>query len=377
MTAAPAPLLLQPYDVAGVTLRNRIVIAPMCQYMAVEGMPLDWHLVQLGRFAIGGAGLVFCEATAIEPRGRISHGCTGIWNDDQARMWARISDFLKANGAASGMQLAHAGRKASTRRPWEGGGPVTDIERAKGEPAWETVGPSAIPFGDWPSPHALTTAEMAEMLVAWRDAAQRTLDAGFDVLEIHGAHGYLIHSFLSPLSNHRIDAYGGDLEGRMRFPLEVVETVRAVWPKDRPLFMRISATEWTEGGWSVDDSVVLARALKERGVDVVHCSTGGNVPVAPPVGPGYQVPFSDQVRREAGIPTVAVGAIMTPEQAEDILEAGQADLIAIARAAIGDPNWPMRARETLAPDMAFDAWPFNVRYILTAREKLMKTSGLL
>jgi len=375
--AHTGPLLLQPLVLAGVTLRNRIAVAPMCQYRAVDGMPLDWHLIQLGRFAIGGNGLVIAEATAVEARGRITHGCTGIWNDEQARAWARIADFLKANGSVAGMQLAHAGRKASTRRPWEGGGPLTDVERAKGELDWQTVAPSAIPFGDWSSPHALTTAELGELLVAWRQAAQRTVDAGFDMVEVHAAHGYLIHSFLSPLSNHRIDAYGGDLEGRMRFPLEVVETVRAVWPKDRILSVRISATDWTEGGWTIEDSVVLAKALKERGVDLVHCSSGGNVPVAPKVEPSYQVPFAEQVRREAQVATVAVGAIMTPKQAEAILQAGQADLIAMARAAVGDPNWPVRAHEALAPDASFDAWPFNVRYVLDARDKLMKRSGLL
>src|ERR1700761_4647506 len=247
-----SPTLLTPFKIRDLTLKNRIVVSPMCQYSAVDGVVTDWHLVHLGRFAIGGAALVFVEATGVEARGRISPGDMGLWNDDQARALSRIADFLKANGAAAGIQLAHAGRKGSNRRPWNGGAELGPEHAAKGEAPWETIAPSALRFADdYPLPKAMKTADMAEVIVAFREAAKRALDAGFDVVEIHGAHGYLLHEFLSPLSNHRTDDYGGSLANRMRFPLEVVETVRAVWPADKPLFMRISASDYVEGGVTI------------------------------------------------------------------------------------------------------------------------------
>jgi 2,4-dienoyl-CoA reductase-like NADH-dependent reductase (Old Yellow Enzyme family) len=370
------PLLLTPFELAGLTLRNRIVIAPMCQYQAIDGVPNDWHMAHLGRFAIGGAGLVIAEMSAIEPKGRITHHCAGIWNDDQARAWSRITDFLRAQGAAAGIQIAHAGRKASAQVPLRGGGPLALNPPIVGEPPWETLGPTAIGFGDWPPPHALTVAEIAEQLVRWREAAQRALDAGFDLLEVHGAHGYLVHEFLSPLSNHRTDAYGGDLQGRMRYPLEIVETVRAVWPAGKPLSIRISASDYVEGGWTPTDSVVFSREAAARGADIIHVSSGGNTTTAPPVIAGYQVPFSEQVRREAGVKTIAVGAVATPALAEDILQQGAADLVAIARAALDDPNWPLHARDMLDPEAGLEGWSPAAAQALARSDGLLRRLGL-
>ena len=284
-----SPLLLSPFTVRDLTLKNRVVISPMCQYSAIDGVVTDWHLVHLGRFALGGAALVFVEATGVEARGRISPGDVGIWNDEQARALSRIADFLKANGAAAGIQLAHAGRKGSTRRPWHGGTELTAEDAERGEAAWETLAPSALPFADnYPLPKAMTVADMAEVIVAFREAARRADAAGFDVVEIHAAHGYLLHEFLSPLTNHRIDQYGGDRAGRMRFPLEVVETVRAVWPATKPLFLRVSATDYVAAGLTVEDTVAFAREAKALGVDVVDCSSGGNTATPPKLSPGYQ-----------------------------------------------------------------------------------------
>jgi 2,4-dienoyl-CoA reductase-like NADH-dependent reductase (Old Yellow Enzyme family) len=351
---------LSPFTVRGLTLKNRVVVSPMCQYSAIDGVATDWHLVHLGRFALGGAGLVFVEATGVEPRGRISPGDMGLWNDVQARALSRIADFLKANGAAAGIQLAHAGRKGSTRRPWDGGAELGLEDAAKGEPAWETLAPSALPFADtYPLPKAMSTADMAELIIAFREAARRADDAGFDVVEVHAAHGYLLHEFLSPLSNHRTDGYGGDLAGRMKFPLEVVETVRAVWPADKPLFIRISASDYVEGGWTVEDSVVFAKAAKALGVDVVDCSSGGNTPTPPALYPGYQVPFAEAVRQGADVATMAVGLILDAALAEAIIAGGKADLVALARPALDDPNFAIHASAALtgAPDYSLAPLP--------------------
>ena len=343
------PKLLSPFKVRDLTLKHRIVVSPMCQYSAIDGVVTDWHLVHLGRFAIGGAALVFVEATGVEARGRISPGDTGIWNDDQARALARIAEFLKANGAAAGIQLAHAGRKASTRRPWHGGGELNDEDAAKGEPPWQTLAPSALPFAEnYPLPRAMSTADMGEVIVAFREAARRANDAGFDVVEIHAAHGYLLHEFLSPLSNHRIDDYGGDRSARMKFPLEVIETVRAVWPKAKPLFLRVSSSDWVESGWTIDDTVAFASAAKALGVDVVDCSSGGNTPTPPKLRPGYQVPFAEAVRRGAGVASMAVGLILDAKLAEEIVASGKADLVALARPALEDPNFALHATAALS-----------------------------
>jgi len=354
------PALLSPFTVSGLTLKNRIVVSPMCQYSAIDGVATDWHLVHLGRFALGGAALVFVEATGVEARGRISPGDMGLWNDDQARALARIADFLKANGAAAGIQLAHAGRKGSTRRPWDGGMELNAEDAAKGEPAWETLSPSAIPFSDtYPKPKAMTVTDMAEVIIAFREATRRANDAGFDVVEVHAAHGYLLHEFLSPLVNHRTDAYGGDLAARMKFPLEVIETVRAVWPAHKPLFLRVSSSDYVDGGVTIEDTVAFAKAAKVLGVDVVDCSSGGNTPVPPKLSPGYQVPYAEAVRKGAGVATMAVGLILDAKLAEDIVASGKADLIALARPALEDPNFAIHASATLtgAPDYGLAPTP--------------------
>jgi 2,4-dienoyl-CoA reductase-like NADH-dependent reductase (Old Yellow Enzyme family) len=343
-----SPVLLSPFTVGDLTLKNRIVVSPMCQYSAIDGVVTDWHLVHLGRFALGGAALVFVEATGVEARGRISPGDVGIWNDEQARALARIAEFLKANGAAAGIQLAHAGRKGSTRRPWDGGVELNAEDAAKGEPAWETLGPSAVRFADtYPLPKAMSTADMGEVIVAFREATRRALDAGFDVVEIHAAHGYLLHEFLSPLSNFRNDEYGGDLAGRMKFPLEVVETVRAVWPKGKPLFMRVSSVDYTDGGVTIEDTVEFAKAARALGVDVVDCSSGGNTATPPKLRPGYQVPFAEAVRNGANVATMAVGLILDAALAEEIVAGGKADLVALARPSLEDPNFAIHASAAL------------------------------
>lgn len=348
-------VLFEPLRLRDVELRNRIGVSPMCEYSAVDGVPDDWHLVHLGSRAVGGAGLVVTEATAVEASGRISPADTGIWSDAQAEIWERIAHFVRGHGAAAGIQLAHAGRKASTRPPWDGGGAL----RAD-EGAWQTVAPSAAPFNEGdPLPRALAADEIVELAETFAAAARRADDAGFDLVELHAAHGYLLHEFLSPLANARDDHYGGSVEHRMRAPFEVVDAVRAVWPERKPLAVRISATDWLEGGWTIDDSVVFARELRERGVDLVDCSSGGIAPGAQiPVEPGYQVPLAAAVRREARLPTAAVGLITEPEQAEAIVAAGEADLVFLARALLRDPYWPLRAARELGVELE---WPQQYR----------------
>lgn len=317
----------------------------MCEYSSVDGFANDWHLVHLGSRAVGGAGLVIAEATAVEPRGRITHGDLGIWKDEHIAFLRRIAEFVKGQGAVPGIQIAHAGRKASTVLPWEG----TAAIAPDAENGWQVVGPSAIPFreGD-PVPHALTVEEIQGIVAAFAAAARRALAAGFEVIEIHGAHGYLIHEFLSPLSNHRTDAYGGPFENRARLALEVIDAVRAEIPAALPLLLRISATDWAEGGWDIAESVELARLAAARGVDLIDVSTGGNVLHAKiPVGPGYQVPFAERIRREAGVPTGAVGLITDAAQAEAVLQEGQADLVLLARELLRDPYFPMHAAQEL------------------------------
>lgn len=370
-------VLFSPLVLRGVTLKNRVVISPMCQYSAVDGVVQDWHFVHLGRFAIGGAALVFVEATGVEARGRISHGDVGLWNDEQQAALARIAALLRAQGAVPGIQLAHAGRKGSSHRPFEGAGPVTAETQIPGEPAWETVAPSAIPFAEgWPTPRALTLEEIAALRDAFVASARRALAAGFEVVEVHAAHGYLLNQFLSPVSNQRTDPYGGDIEGRMRLTLEVVEAVRGVWPADKPLFVRISAVDGTAGGWTLDDSIVLARRLKALGADVVDCSSGAITPsmeTIPKPAPGYQVPYAEAIRREAGVATQAVGLILEAEQAEAIVASGQADLVALARAALYDSSWPQHARRVLEPDSPpAEGWPKQVGYAVARLRAVVK-----
>ena len=343
-------LLLSPYALRGVTARNRIWVAPMCQYSAVDGMPGDWHLVHLGARAVGGAGVVLTEATAVSPEGRISPQDTGIWDDEQARAWSRVVAFVQEQGALAGIQLAHAGRKGSSRRPWEGRGAV-----APEDGGWVPVGPTADAYPGLAQPAALDDAGIAKVRADFVAATRRAVDAGFDLVEVHAAHGYLLHEFLSPLSNTRTDGYGGDLAGRMRLVLEVVEDVRAVWPEDKPLLLRISASDWVEGGWTAEDSVSLAKEAAARGVDLVDCSSGGNSPDQQIVlGPGYQVAFAAQVRRDAGVATGAVGLLTEPEQAEQVLAEGSADVVLLARELLRDPHWPLHAAAALGDDVA---WP--------------------
>lgn len=350
--------LFTPLTIGDATLRNRIAISPMCEYSAIDGVPNDWHLVHLGSRAVGGAGLVFTEASAISPEGRISAADTGIWNEAQQAAWARIVRFIQTQGAAAGIQLAHAGRKASTDLPWRGGKPLVGVSGA-----WTPLAPSAIAFdANYAVPTALDETGLRKVVADFAAAATRARDAGFDVVEIHAAHGYLLHEFLSPLSNRRTDAYGGPLENRARLLREVVAAVRGVWPQPRPLFVRVSATDWAEGGWDIDECVELARWLKADGTNLIDISSGGNLAhVRIPVGPGFQVPFAARIRREAGIATGAVGLITTPSQAEQIIERGDADLVLIARESLRDPYFPRRAAAELgasipAPEQYLRAW---------------------
>jgi 2,4-dienoyl-CoA reductase-like NADH-dependent reductase (Old Yellow Enzyme family) len=337
-------MLFTPFPQRSLTLRNRIVVSPMCQYSAHDGMPDDWHLVHLGSRAVGGAGAVIAEATAVSPEGRISPGDTGLWNEAQQEAWRRITRFVEAQGAVAGVQLAHAGRKASALRPWQGGGPLP-----AGQGDWTTVAPSALPFDQgWHVPKALDEAGLRKVVDDFRAAARRALAAGFRLVEIHAAHGYLLHQFLSPLSNRREDAYGGSFENRTRLVREVVAAVREAWPEALPLWLRVSATDWAEGGWDVEQSVALAKLVKPLGVDLVDASSGGLVPhVKIPLAPGYQVPFAARIRREADIATGAVGLISTPEQAEAIVAGGEADVVLLARESLRDPYFPRRAARVL------------------------------
>jgi 2,4-dienoyl-CoA reductase-like NADH-dependent reductase (Old Yellow Enzyme family) len=333
------------------TLRNRIAVSPMCQYSAEAGRPNDWHLVHLGALARGGAGLVLFEATAVEARGRISPADLGLWEDGQIDPLARIVRFVEGQGAVAGLQLAHAGRKASTAPPWEGGSPVAP---AKG--GWAAVAPSPLPFADgYPAPEALDEAGIRGVVTAFAAAARRARAAGFRTVEVHAAHGYLLHQFLSPLTNRRADAWGGSFENRTRLVREVVSEVRAAWPDELPLIVRISATDWASGGWDVDQSVELCRALRGLGADLVDVSSGGLVPTAKvPVGPGYQTGFAERIRREAGVATGAVGMITTPEQADHVIRTGQADLVLLARELLRDPHFPLRAAKALGHE---GSWP--------------------
>jgi 2,4-dienoyl-CoA reductase-like NADH-dependent reductase (Old Yellow Enzyme family) len=337
--------LLTPLAIRDVSLRNRIVVSPMCEYSSRDGFANDWHLVHLGSRAIGGAGLILTEASAVTEDGRISPADLGIYRDDHVEPLARIFQFIEQHGGVPGMQLAHAGRKASTSEPWHGGAPLTTNEGGW-TPIWA---PSAIPFrDDWQTPRAMDRRDIVAVVRAFAAAATRLLAAGGKVAEVHAAHGYLLHEFLSPLTNERLDEYGGSFESRARFLFEVVDAIRGVWPERLPLFVRISASDWTDGGWTIEDSVALASRLKTRGVDLIDCSSGGNVPHATiPLGPGYQVPFAERVRRDAGIMTGAVGLITEPAQAEAILQSGQADLIIVARQLLRDPYWPLHAAQAL------------------------------
>lgn len=335
----------------GVEFRNRVFVSPMCQYSSREGLANDWHMVHLGSRAVGGAALVCAEATAVSPEGRISPADAGLWSDAHAEAFAPVAAFIKSQGAVAAVQLAHAGRKASTGVPWRGGKPLS-----KDEGGWQTLAPSALPFAEGdPAPREMSVEDLDAVVSQFRDAAARSLAAGFEVVELHMAHGYLLHEFLSPLSNRREDEYGGGFENRARFPLRVTESVREVWPERLPLFVRISATDWVEGGWDLEQSIELSKMLKTTGVDLIDCSSGGLVPgVKIPVGPGYQVPFASAVRERAGVATGAVGMITEASQAEEIIVRGDADAVLLARAMLRDPYWTLHAAKALGvkPD-----WP--------------------
>ena len=349
-----AALLFEPLPMRGLTLRNRIAVSPMCQYSSDDGFANDWHLVHLGGRAIGGAAVVTTEATAVTPEGRISPRDLGIWKDSHVEPLSRIARFVAAQGAVPGMQLAHAGRKASTRRPWEGTGTVQPSEGG-----WsDVVAPSAIPFAhNYPPPRALTREGIQRIVDAFREAARRALEAGFRVLELHAAHGYLLHEFLSPLSNLRPDEYGGSFENRARLVCEVVSAIRSIWPERLPLLTRISVTDWSEGGWNPEESVRLAVLLRDRGVDLIDCSSGGLVAGARvPLAPGYQVPFAARLRREAGIATAAVGLITDAEQADAIIRNGEADMVFLARELLRQPHWPLLAAHRLGVEVP---WPLQ------------------
>jgi 2,4-dienoyl-CoA reductase-like NADH-dependent reductase (Old Yellow Enzyme family) len=353
------PGLFDPLAIRDLKFANRVFVSPMCQYSSKDGYANDWHLVHLGSRAVGGAGLVLTEATAVLPEGRISPQDLGIWKGEHIEMLSRIAGFIHEQGSIAGMQLAHAGRKASTSRPWEGHDAVPESEGG-----WKkVVAPSALPFSDtYPMPQALTLDGIQEVIAAFAAAARRACQAGFRVIEIHAAHGYLIHEFLSPLSNQRQDDYGGSFENRTRLCREIVAAVRSAWPKELPLFVRISATDWVEGGWDIDESVKLAGELKRMGVDLIDCSSGGNVPHAKiPVGPGYQTAFAERIRRETGIMTGTVGMITSPVQAEHIIQTGQADAVIMAREFLRDPYWPLRAARELDQPIA---WP--IQYLRAA-----------
>ncbi|HKK06384.1 MAG TPA: NADH:flavin oxidoreductase/NADH oxidase [Gammaproteobacteria bacterium] len=343
--------LFSPLSLRSLTLKNRIVVSPMCQYSATDGVPGPWHLVHLGSRAVGGAALVITEAAAVSPEGRISPDDAGIWTDAQADAFAPIVKFIQDQGAIAGIQLAHAGRKASTDAPWRGGTPL-----AESEGGWRPVAPSAVGFSPkHPEPHALSTEEIDTIVTEFTAAARRSIDAGFQVAELHMAHGYLLHQFLSPLSNRRDDDYGGSLENRMRFPLRVTEAVREVWPEQWPLFVRISASDWVKGGWDLEQSLVLAERLREAGVDLIDCSSGGMVPDAViPAGPGFQTPFATAIRERTGVATGAVGFITEPVQAEQIVATGLADVVLLARELLRDPYWPLHAAQALGVTLP---WP--------------------
>jgi len=343
--------LFRPLEIRGVTFQNRIFVSPMCQYSAVDGMPHEWHYVHLGSRAVGGAGLVMVEATGVSPEARISPQDTGLWSEAHVEAYRRIATFVRERGAVPGIQLAHAGRKGSTRAPWKGGGPLQPSEGP-----WQTVAPSAIPFApSYPSPTALGEEQINEIVEQFRSAAERAVRAGFDVVEVHMAHGYLLHEFLSPLSNQRQDKYGGDFENRIRFPVRVAEAVRQECPERLPVFIRISATDWVDGGWDIEQSVRFSRRLRERGVDLIDCSSGGISPtIKIPTEPGYQIPFAERIRKDAGVLTGAVGLISEPQQAEQIIASGRADAVFLARAMLRDPYWPLHAAQALSVDVR---WP--------------------
>ena len=380
-------LLFSSFELRGVTFPNRVVVAPMQMYKAAQdGMATDWHFQHLAKYAVGGAGTVMTEALIVDPVGRNTYGDLGIWSDEHVAPLRRIAEFLAGHGSIPAAQLHHAGPKSSRQRPWEGLGPLGEAEAARGEQPWQPVSSSAsASVTGWLQPRAMTVDEIKRLVEAYGAGARRAASAGFQVLDIHAAHGYLIHSFLSPVANHRNDAYGGDLEGRMRLALEIAESVRAEWPGDRPLFFRLSCVDWRadldtrSDGWTIEDSFVLSRALRDRGVDLIDCSSGGIraensimdfVKQRKKLKRGHQVPYAEAIRREVGIPTMAVGVILDGPQAEAILQAGQADLIAVGREVLTDPHWALHAAQALGEDPDWSRWPPSYGWWLELRDRI-------
>ena len=342
--------LFTPLKIRNIELKNRIAVSPMCQYSSNDGIPTDWHLVHLGSRAVGGAGLILTEATAVSHEGRISPDDAGIWNDEQANAYKRLTSFIKSQNAIPGIQLAHAGRKASTYSPWKGNGEVR-VE----DGGWKTLAPSPISFAEnFPHPKEMSEEDIKLVINQFSRAAKRSIEAGFEVIELHFAHGYLVHEFLSPISNQRKDNYGGTLENRCRFAIEIAKSVRQVIQDSTPLFARISSTDWVDGGWDIDQSIQLAKWLKEVGVDLIDCSSGGNVPNAKiPTAPGYQIPFSERIKKEIGILTGGVGLITTAEQAEEIISSEKADIVLLAREMLRDPYFALHAAKKLNVDLEY------------------------
>ena len=373
------PLLFTPLDIRGVALKNRVMISPMATYSADDGVVGDWHLAHLGRFALGGAGTVIAEATAVTRQGRITNGCAGLYHDKHIAPWRRCADLIRGQGAVPGIQLGHGGRKSAMQRAFEGNGPLTQENIANGDEIWEVVSATAEPVDEgWLTPRALSVPELKTLIDDWVAAAGRALQAGFDWLEIHNAHGYLVHQFLSPLSNTRNDGYGGDFEGRIRWPLELAAALRETWPADKPVSLRISAVDGDALGWQMADSVEYAKRLKAIGIDLICTSSGGlrgsatNARVKRSYG--YQIPYAEQVRREAGIKTIGVGLILDPHHAEQILQDGGCDIIAIGREALVNPCWPQMAEVALGRPtiQALDHWPVQYGWWLKHRERALQ-----
>ena len=379
MTDQPKSVLFSRWRLRGVDFPNRVVISPMQMYLARDGVANDWHFQHLAKYAVARAGCVFTEVLCVEPRGRNTHWDLGIWNDEQVPPLVRIREFVESCGAVAAAQIGHCGGKASRQRPFDGHGPLGDADATRGEPPWTPVGPIAEPSAPgYHMPHELTTVEIADIVDAFADGTRRVAQAGFRFLEVHAAHGYLVHSFYSPVSNRRRDRYGGDRGGRMRLALEIAEAVRGQWPHDLPLSFRLSCVDGLDGGWTMEDTVALARELEQRGVDAIDCSSRGvrgatslaNLEAARrPARAGYQVPYAEELRRKTGIPTMAVGLILTPRQAERILERGQADLVLLAREALYDPHWVLHAARELEDDPEWDLWPPSWGWWLAQRAR--------
>lgn len=374
--------LFSPLTLRDVTIPNRIAVSPMSQYRAIDGFTNDWHLVHLGRFAMGGAGLVFCEATAVEERGRRTPGDLGIWDDAHIPGLQKVTKFLEVEGVVPGIQLGHAGRKASERRPWHGETPVNDEDiELRGEAPWTAIAPSPIPYGDqWSAPQEMTIQDINDVMAAFKNAARRSLEAGFKVIEVYAAHGFLVHQFYSPAANQRTDEYGGDFEGRVRFALEVADAIRQEWPADLPLIFRLSATDWLDDGWQVDDTVELARRLKAHGVDMIDCSSGAiggtQKPQRMPLAHGFQVPFAERVRKEADIQTMGVGFIWDPNEADQMIVNNQADMIALARELLDNPNWPLHAAQAIGADEGRKLWKDEFGWWLSRRDRIVDKLGM-